>query len=71
MDKDAVQKSNFTNSGDRPNEMTLTCHCVNVKCKIEIMPPEPEKSAWPFWLAFCKYLKIPKITSLDFKDKKD
>lgn len=55
MDKDAVQTTNSANSGDRPNEMTLTCHCVNVKCKIEIIPPEPEKPAWPFWLACRKY----------------
>lgn len=57
MDKNAVQTTNSTNSGDRPNEMTLTCRCVNVKCKIEIIPPEPEKQAWPFWLACRKYNK--------------
>lgn len=53
MDKDAVKTSNFTNIG--PNEMTLTCHCVNTKCNVEIIPPEPDKPTWPLWLACRKY----------------
>ena len=50
MDKDPVEA---VNNVDYPNDMTLTCHCVNDKGKIEILPPEPsepEKTNWPFWL---------------------
>lgn len=69
MDKEEVKSTNFTNSDDSPNQMTVTCHCVNVKCKVEILPPEPVKPDWPLWLACRKYneklFKIPKATSTE------
>lgn len=43
MTKEDVSRSSGQSS--KANEMTLTCECKEVKCKINIVPPEPEKQA--------------------------
>lgn len=45
-----------------PKSISVLCHCQNVKCKIAILPPEPEK------MNYCEKRKLKVKISCDEKD---